>query len=204
MMVLGAVDLSHLQIDPKSYQGLITQKIKLIEAVYLLLVTMLGNYRIGGEIFNLMQTERVFLWLGYGVENRIRKVVFISIFWFLLKKKFLENDKLIKIITKNQTKGLLGKYKATKNDIFRNKNTTLDKLFFENFGHTNRFCKTDVLTEGSKSQNILNYITKYIMKTLDLCDHNGTTIDNDNPQLNGASFHCSLWGYRVCGFFCFS
>ncbi|MDA0150633.1 replication endonuclease [Vibrio sp. LaRot3] len=120
------------------------------------------------------------------------------------KRDFLENDKLIYSMTKNQTKNLLGKYRSVKKEILDSDNITLEKMFLNKFGYTNRSCKIDVLTNQGKSQNIVNYITKYIMKTIDLKEYNGTSIENDDEtHINKISFHRSLWQYRAYGFFGF-
>lgn len=120
------------------------------------------------------------------------------------KRDFLESDKLIYSMTKNQTKSLLGKYRATKKEILNSDNITLEQMFLNKFGYTNRSCKIDVLTNQGKPQNIVNYITKYIMKTIDLKEYNGTSIANDDEKyINKVSFHRSLWKYRAYGFFGF-
>lgn len=120
------------------------------------------------------------------------------------KREYLENDKMITTMTKNQTKSLLGKYKATKKEILNSENITLEQMFLRQFGYTNRSCKIDVLTNQGKPQNIVNYITKYIMKTIDLKEYNGTSIEKDDENhINKVSFHRSLWQYRAYGFFGF-
>jgi hypothetical protein len=119
------------------------------------------------------------------------------------KKDFLESDKKIKVMTKNQVSNKLGLYRAAKKRIMSNDSLTIEKLFLKRFGYTNRSCKIDVL-KNNKSQNIVNYITKYIMKTIDVRSYNGTSLDNDNQHLHKISFHRTLWNYRAYGFFGFN
>ena len=120
------------------------------------------------------------------------------------KRDFLESDKLIYSMTKNQTKNLLGKYKGIRKQILNSDEATLEQIFLNKFGYTNRSCKIDVLTNQGKPQNIVNYITKYIMKTIDLKEYNGTSIESDDETyINKVSFHRSLWQYRAYGFFGF-
>jgi hypothetical protein len=119
------------------------------------------------------------------------------------KKNFLESEKKIKSMTKNQVSNKLGLYRAAKKMIISNDDLTIEKLFLKNFGYTNRSCKIDVL-KNNKSQNIVNYITKYIMKTIDVRNYNGTSLDNDDNHIHKISFHRTLWNYRAYGFFGFN
>lgn len=119
------------------------------------------------------------------------------------KKEFLESEKTIEAMTKNQVSNKLGLFRAAKKMIISSDDVTLEKLFLKHFGYTNRSCKIDVL-KNNKSQNIVNYITKYIMKTIDVHNYNGTSLDNDKKHLLKISFHRSLWGYRAYGFFGFN
>jgi hypothetical protein len=119
------------------------------------------------------------------------------------KKGFLESEKTIKAMTKNQVSNKLGLYRAAKKKIISNDDLTIEKLFLKHFGYTNRSCKIDVL-KNNKSQNIVNYITKYIMKTIDVRTYNGTSLDNDDNHIHKISFHRTLWNYRAYGFFGFN
>ena len=119
------------------------------------------------------------------------------------KKDFLESEKTIKAMTKNQVSNKLGLYRAVKKMIISNDDLTIEKLFLKHFGYTNRSCKIDVL-KNNKSQNIVNYITKYIMKTIDVRNYNGTSLDNDDNHIHKISFHRTLWNYRAYGFFGFN
>lgn len=119
------------------------------------------------------------------------------------KKDFLESEKTIKAMTKNQVSNKLGLYRAAKKMIISNDDLTIEKLFLKHFGYTNRSCKIDVL-KNNKSQNIVNYITKYIMKTIDVRNYNGTSLDNDDNHIHKISFHRTLWNYRAYGFFGFN
>ncbi|EAS43484.1 hypothetical protein C9J48_20410 [Photobacterium profundum] len=121
----------------------------------------------------------------------------------LTKKEFLVNDSVVKNMTKNQSKSMLGLYKKTKKEIIESKKLTLEKMFLQTFGYTNRSCKIDVLTSNKKSNNVINYITKYIMKTVNVSSYNGTTLDNEQVELDKVSFHRSLWNYRAYGIFGF-
>jgi len=121
----------------------------------------------------------------------------------LTKKEFLVNDSIVKNMTKNQTKSMLGLYRKAKKEIIESKKLTLEKMFLQTFGYTNRSCKIDVLTSNKKSNNVINYITKYIMKTVNVSAYNGTTLDNDQSELDKVSFHRSLWNYRAYGIFGF-
>jgi hypothetical protein len=119
------------------------------------------------------------------------------------KKDFLESEKTIKAMTKNQVSNKLGLYRAAKKMIISNDDLTIEKLFLNHFGYTNRSCKIDVL-KNNKSQNIVNYITKYIMKTIDVRNYNGALLDNDDNHIHKISFHRTLWNYRAYGFFGFN
>lgn len=120
----------------------------------------------------------------------------------ITKLDFLEKDQFVKKMTKNQTNSKLGLYKQSKNKILSSSKITLEQMFLKTFGYTNRSCKIDVLT-GGKNLNVLNYITKYIMKTIDLKDYNGTNLKDDQTSFNKISFHRSVWSYRAYGFFGF-
>ena len=121
----------------------------------------------------------------------------------LTKKEYLVNDSIVREMTKNQTKSRLGLYRKAKKEIVENKKLTLEKMFLQTFGYTNRSCKIDVLTSNKKSNNVINYITKYIMKTVNVNAYNGTVLDNEQSELDKVSFHRSLWNYRAYGIFGF-
>ncbi|HFQ5181765.1 TPA: replication endonuclease [Vibrio vulnificus] len=120
----------------------------------------------------------------------------------ITKKDFLVNDSIVKAMTNNQTKSKMGLYNKAKKEILESTEMTLEKLFLETFGYTNRSCKIDVLTSKNGS-NVVNYITKYIMKTVNVSSYKNTTLDNDQSHLDKVSFHRSLWGYRAYGIFGF-
>ncbi|CAH8182117.1 hypothetical protein VAE055_160001 [Vibrio aestuarianus] len=80
---------------------------------------------------------------------------------------------------------------------------TIEKLFLHAYGYTNRSCKIDVLSGGKKNNNVVNYITKYIMKTIDVRNYNGTELNDTDKKINKISFHRSLWKYRAYSFFGF-
>ncbi|ANS86473.1 hypothetical protein VSVS12_02724 [Vibrio scophthalmi] len=121
----------------------------------------------------------------------------------LTKVEFLENDSLVKNMTTYQTLNKLGKYNQIKNEILSNKEITLDRMFLSYFGYTNRSCKIDVLVNDKKTNSVINYITKYIMKTCSVKEYNGTFIDDEQSSFDKVSFHRSLWNYRAYGFFGF-
>ncbi len=112
-----------------------------------------------------------------------------------------DNSK-IREMTKYQTINKLGKYKALKKEILEG-SMTIEKLFLHAYGYTNRSCKIDVLSGGKKNNNVVNYITKYIMKTIDVRNYNGTELNDTDKKINKISFHRSLWKYRAYSFFGF-
>ncbi|CAH8185269.1 conserved hypothetical protein [Vibrio aestuarianus] len=112
------------------------------------------------------------------------------------------DSKKVRKMTNYQTINKLGKYKALKKEILES-SMTIEKLFLHAYGYTNRSCKIDVLSGGKKNNNVVNYITKYIMKTIDVRNYNGTELNDTDKKINKISFHRSLWKYRAYSFFGF-
>ncbi|MDH6003348.1 replication endonuclease, partial [Vibrio aestuarianus] len=102
------------------------------------------------------------------------------------------DSKKVRKMTNYQTINKLGKYKALKKEILES-SMTIEKLFLHAYGYTNRSCKIDVLSGGKKNNNVVNYITKYIMKTIDVRNYNGTELNDTDKKINKISFHRSLW-----------
>lgn len=108
----------------------------------------------------------------------------------------------IREMTKCQSKNKLGKYKAIKKEIMQG-SLNLEKMFLHSFCYTNRSCKIDVLDGQGKNNNVVNYITKYIMKTINVVSFNGTELDDSEKKINKISFHRTTWRYRAYSFFGF-
>lgn len=120
------------------------------------------------------------------------------------KKEYLVNDSELFAMSNHLKNGYTGKYRAMKKSILNSEKTTIEKLFLDKFGYTDRSCRIDVLVKKEKTSNIVNYITKYIMKTINVKEYNETSLNDDEDiKLEKISFHRKLWNYRGYGFFGF-
>ncbi|MBM5031568.1 replication endonuclease [Vibrio parahaemolyticus] len=127
-------------------------------------------------------------------------------FLILVKPENATKDSYLKAMKVYLDKGKFGLHDNIKQQVIDGK-LTIEKMFLDAFGYTRRSCRIDVLHGQGKGNNVVNYITKYIMKTIDVKEFNGTKLDNEKTDsesnINKISFHRTTWRYRAYSFFGF-